>query len=168
MIPHNLLPEEYARNAFIAGGYAALPSAATDIDVWVSVQPHDLADARTALLRHLHEQDSFFVEEQGDEQTIFTISPDYELNVPIRKVAKVRYYRSELPYHILVVGGDVDATLRSFDISTHQIALTPWGVVRGENWTSVTVPPLKLRDTPTTDERMEKIAARYAAMRGNV
>lgn len=35
MIPDDLLPEKYRDQAFIAGGFAACPSLANDMDVWV-------------------------------------------------------------------------------------------------------------------------------------
>src|SRR5947208_1473633 len=35
VIPDDLLPEKYREFAFIAGGFAACPSLASDMDVWV-------------------------------------------------------------------------------------------------------------------------------------
>jgi len=57
MLPANLLPEPYQSTAFIAGGWAACPSLATDMDVWVPVpSPHvskpEPNDIR--VLVHLH------------------------------------------------------------------------------------------------------------------
>ena len=57
--------------------------------------------------------------------------------------------------------GDVYRVLRGFDISTHQIALTPQGVVKGEHWTPTNVPPHAFAGNANTPERMQKIAARY-------
>lgn len=162
MLPPNLLPPGHlTTNAFIAGGYAACPALATDIDVWITVPTYDLDHARSEILRWLHEQDNLVFEELTDGRVDQVHSPDgYGTDLNVRKVATVEHYRGT-KYHLLVVDGDVDAVLDSFDVSTHQVALTPFGVVTGENWTPTNVYPVQLRDTPTTAARMAKIAARY-------
>ena len=160
MIPKNLVPEGYT--AFIAGGYAACPALAADMDVWVSVRPAQatLDEVREQLLAHLADWDfgNFsFTEEMETRQC-----EGYQ-GMPgalILKVAKVQV--GALTVHLLLTDGDVFSLLESFDISTHQIALTERGAVKGSMWTPITEPPIKLRDTPTTDARMEKIRARYA------
>lgn len=161
MIPYNLLPAKYQKSAFIAGGYAACPALAQDIDVWVTVPQDELDEPRAAILQHLREH-GFVFEEQTDRRIEQTTMPaGYEMNIAIRKVAKVSHCRSEQQWHILVTEGDVDQVLGSFDVSTHQVAITPYGVVCGENWTPTDVWPRRLKDTPTTNDRLRRIALRF-------
>lgn len=170
MIPPFLLPEDYHPNAIIAGGYAACPAMANDIDVWVTAVI-DLRAARDVIRHHLH--DRAIVKRPGrghirsyvfedDQRTESSNFEGYTMDVNIVKVAKVEIWGARLPYHILVTDANVDELLSAFDVSTHQVALTPLGVVTGESWTPINEPPAKLKNTPTTDARMEKIRSRYA------
>lgn len=157
MIPTNLLPE--GTNYCIAGGFAACPALAQDKDVWVfasEIEPGDAGHRREELLKHLTEQGFEF---EAEDET--RNAHGYEGMIDILKVATIR--TNDIPIHLLVTTADsVFDLMESFDISTHQIALTPEGrVVRGSQFTSVTESPVKLRDTPTTDARMVKISQRY-------
>ena len=175
MIPVNLLPEQYHPHAFIAGGYAACPALAQDIDVWVSVDtinapnPWDAVwDAREIILRHL---DTTFHTVQPEDVEgspryrnrliVRSTFEGYNLPLPIYRVATVKVDGASLPYHIIAVGADVDEVLSSFDISTHQVALTTRGVVKGEHWTPTWAPPVVINNKYTTPARLEKIRTRY-------
>ena len=171
---YDLLPEEMRSQAFIAGGYAACPALASDVDLWVYVPQDDdatqdedatLDDARRQILTRLKAENAGWVVEPEDEsQTTPVDRCGYDnLAVSVRRVGRVQYCREKLPIHIMVVDAPVCVVLQTFDISTHQIALTPDGdTVRGPEWTPLSESPVQLRDTPNTAARMEKIRARYA------
>lgn len=189
MIPKNLVPPGMGE-VFIAGGYAACPALASDVDVWVSVPNGDkraLDDTRFAILQHLRDQPGFVVEEQDRENSprmlaqkrvyaqvdtemskgLFLVSTfeGYHLALLLRRVATVTVEGGSLPFHIIVVAGGVDDVLSSFDISTHQIALTEKGVVRGEHWTPIWEYPVVITQKYTTSKRLSKIADRYSKAR---
>lgn len=157
MIPRNLIPEDLEEQAFIAGGYAACPALAQDMDVWVFVDGghENLDEARNRVLEHLQ---TFFdiTEEHGG-----TISDYQGVEVNILKVAFVRGFN--LPIHVMVCDAPVGIVLKNFDISTHQVALTAHGVVKGEGWTSPLEEPVVLErmENEHTQERLAKIRARY-------
>lgn len=158
MILWNLVPEKWREEAFIAGGYAACPALASDLDLWIFVDcgkwNTTLPVAREEVLAHLRDERLYITEENEESVT------EYEgINVNILKVCHVRY---GIKIHIMVVDAPVNAVLEGFDVSTHQIALKPSGeVFMGASWTPVTQEPLRLIDTPHTAVRMEKIRARY-------
>lgn len=164
MIPRNLVPESLYDQTFIAGGYAACPSLATDMDVWIFVDGSlaNLEDARRQVLEHL--QAHFDVaEEQGG-----TIHDYQGVYVNILKVAFVQGFT--LPIHVMVCDAPCGIILKNFDISTHQVALTPQGVVKDDNWTSVMEPPVVLErmENEHTQARLEKIRRRYSVLREEV
>lgn len=162
MIPEGLLPSR-EQEAFIAGGWAACPSLASDMDVWVRVDPFErsIDKVREHLVDYLKNLFLYEFEEQADERKSLTGVDEqgYDIEVEMRKVGKVTYFAQ--PIHIMLTYASVDKLLQCFDVSTHQIAITDQGIVKGEKWTPITVPPVKLKHTPTTDARMEKIAIRY-------
>lgn len=181
MLPHNLLPAPMQDRAFIAGGFAACPALASDIDVWVPVYEDaaGLDAARQRVLAHLAAQRFLFEEQDGDgsrreqfareksiSRDVFVVSTfeGYHLTLKIRRVATVSGI-GNLPYHIILVNGDIDDVLSSFDISTHQCALTVRGFVPGEHWTALHEKPYVITQKYTTDARLTKIAARYAHLR---
>ena len=149
MIPRNLLPE--GTHYFIAGGWAVCPALATDRDLFVQTTG-DLDDTRAMLLD--------FMRARG-----FDVAEDVAENnytgVPLLRVAIVKdKYAQDI--HILVTSADVDDVLNTFDISTTQVAITESGrVVKGADYTSLTVRPIRLKDTPTTNERYIKYCERF-------
>ena len=133
MLPHNLLPIEFREVAFIAGGFAACPSLAEDIDVWVPIQTlspnpwDDVWTARKALLTHLLQFPLEFTTTPEDvdgsprdrnRMIVRSTFEGYNLPLPIYRVAGVEVVGGSLPYHIIAVGADIDEVLSSFDIST--------------------------------------------------
>lgn len=182
MLPLDLLPADLQPNAFIAGGFAACPALAADIDVWVSINGDAaMLDAECArVLAHLRDAAGYvYVEQDGEgsrreqfathpsmarDQFVTSSFEGYHLSLRIRRVATV-WKLGKLPYHIILVNGDVDEVLSSFDISTHQCALTVRGFVTGEQWTPLNEPPLVITQKYTTDERIDRISARYKHFR---
>ena len=164
-LPPNLLPSLLAPAAFIAGGFAAHQDLATDIDVWV--QTEDLHSTRRLMLTHLSAY-GFPLTAVATEMEQFTgDSCGYEdITANILKVARVDQ-GNQKPIHLMVTDAPPLMLLLNFDISTHQIALTESGVIRGPEWTDVTDEPVVIKNhgTSKTGARLEKIRARYAHLR---
>ena len=178
-----LLPAPYDETAFIAGGFAACPALAEDVDLWC---PVDTTDANDPFVRVWEERDrvadslraafgAWFTEHDGND-TVRSKPPlpphilhgklrstfeGYHLAIPIRRVGVLDIPGHSLPYHIIMVGADIDEVLSSFDISTHQVALTSRGVVRGEHYTAPFEPPVVIQQKYTTDARIARIRQRY-------
>lgn len=181
MIPSNLLPENVRDSAFIAGGFAACPALADDIDVWVPVLSYDNSDpwdlchkAQQQLATYLRDTFGGGFTAQDDELSkrvqnvewarnrLLTTAEGYVMPIPIYRVGSVEVPGASLPYHVIVVGGDIDEVLSSFDISTHQVALCPQkGVIKGEHWTPITERGFVLKNKYSTPARMLKLAKRY-------
>lgn len=156
MIPRNLVPDHLYNSVFIAGGFAACPALASDIDVWVPyIGGEDLLLMRRQLLSHLHAEGFVATEEEGG-----TV---HDYNGVAINILKVAVIDGGTPIHLMVCNAPVDIVLQNFDISTHQIALTANGVVKGAGWTSTMVPPVVFEDKENehTPERLKKIAERY-------
>lgn len=161
MIPKGLLPPDYMDCAFIAGGYAACPPLARDIDLWVMVNPsQSLAAVREEILAWL-ESELWPYEVQDDRRLrpLGTTAEGYDIIAT--KVAVVKSLHMSHPIHIMLVDRSPRELLETFDISTHQVAIVFGNVIKGSGWTPITEPPRQLKDSPTTAARMEKIAQRY-------
>lgn len=175
MIPRGLLPDALDQTAFIAGGFAACPALAEDVDVWVPAVPGECEAMRTLILAHLRAHNFDVTEQDGEgsprrrfqqdtalaKSQLLSTFEGYHMVLRLRRVGTVTISGHTLPYHIIVVEGDIDEVLSSFDISTHQIALTARGVVKGVDWTPLWEPPLVLADKYTTPDRVRKIRTRY-------
>lgn len=165
-LPAGLLPRPYNKTAFIAGGYAACPGLASDIDVWV--QCEDLHETRRLLLAHLSTMGfALFAEGEPLESSFTGDSCGYEdITANIVKVARIETAAFK-PVHLMVTDAPPLMLLLNFDISTHAIALTDDGVVRSPEWTDLTQEPVVIKNqgTSKTEERLAKISARYAHLR---
>ena len=145
----------------MAGGWAACPSLAEDQDIWILEPIRDLMNVREEILVHLAQQ-GFDHTEEGQNQ----VNTGYPPSFGIIKVAEVRPSDRSHPIHLLLTSSATpEELIAGFDVSTHQIAITHTGhVVRGVNWTSITVPPVVIsinKGKPTTPQRLRKIAQRY-------
>lgn len=166
------LPERWRSESFIAGGYAADPKLACDVDVWVSVPVENNMDVvREEILQHLRERDYFRFEELSDVRVENELVDAYT-NLQTRKVAIVRGSQTlsyTRPIHIIVTNGTVHDVLASFDLSVCQVAITFPNVagptvakiVHGRNWTPTDESIIVLKDTPTTMARLMKYQARF-------
>lgn len=169
VLPLGLIPSEYF--AFIAGGYAACPQRAVDIDVWVIAERGEVEATYRRILAFL--QDNRWAIEAAptpSEDDLLQEESTYELTgVSTLKVCRVPYphpiTQQPSSIHIMVADGDVNAVLNGFDVSTHQIALL-WNdrEERGVQWTPLDVPPqiITAHENKFTEGRMAKITARYA------
>lgn len=171
----DILSGDYAERAVIAGGFAACPALASDIDVWV-LDCNDPEQAREdiigcwktlgrlgcgGMLSKITIEEDNHVRVDGSEHSA-GYGKSLEWNIV--RVGIVELMNASKPFHVLTTDCE-DATLLvdTFDISTHAIALYPatMRVVKGNKWTAINVPPVKLRDTPTTAARLQKLCTRY-------
>lgn len=162
MIPEYLLPPQYRKTYFIAGGWAACPAMAHARDVWVQASVPEVA--RKELLAHFRRvlDEDEWAEEQSPayQPDGRVIDPFYDSVAFTLKVARLALTGNL--YHILVTSAEVWDVIKEFDLSVHQIALTPeGGVIKGPDWTPITVPPVILKMTATTPERYVKLCERY-------
>lgn len=166
-IPEGLLPA--GTPALIAGGYAACPALASDLDLWVYAArggKRTMGETRMMLLEHLKTW-AYKVEAQDDSEQFTADGCGYdELDCLIMKVGIVSV-NGRKPIHLMVTDAPPIALLMNFDISTHQIGLDDNGVIYGPEWTDLTVEPqvIKNAGTSKTTERLAKISARYAHLR---
>lgn len=162
-IPEGILP--VGTNAYIAGGYAACPERADDIDVWVRCPTVDELDSfRQQLLSHLTEQHYAF-DSLNDRREYKDDYGDYVGGV--LKVARVQR-PGERDIHIMVTNLQPIDLLDTFDISTHMVAFDGERCYRNpEKWSALTEDPIVWKMTPTTPDRLEKIRNRYADLRTN-
>jgi hypothetical protein len=171
MIPKELLPAAMMGSAFIAGGYAACPALASDLDVWVYVardgdiedDGERLAQARADILAWLESEMWPFEAQDNNHRPEGATVADGAYPFHSQKVAVVRSPHWSHPIHIIVTTATPAELLEGFDISTHQVAIVFGNVIKGSGWTPVTVPPVKLPGVfnVSTEARMRKIAARY-------
>lgn len=163
LLPAGLLPDHLAKRAFIAGGYAACPDLAADIDVWVDAGDR-MTEVRQELLAHLADRRWAITPQDGtDSRRLDGEDYDGDLEVDIRKVCVIPW---NPPIHLMVTNRGLKAVLAAFDISTHQVGIDPWGVRQeGREFTPLTESPEVLRHTSTTAARLEKIRTRYAHLR---
>lgn len=178
MLTFEFLPEQYRRSAFIAGGYAACPSLANDIDVWVplgfigrTTVEHDdealaMSTARADILAHL--EGEFFPYKAEENYVTSEGSTDDGYPIAVQKVARIESVHLPQSIHIMVSAGTIDDILGFFDISTHQVALTRSGCVKGPAWTPVTEMPRIIPGARSvqTPQRLLKIASRYGHVKG--
>jgi hypothetical protein len=168
MIPP-FIPEAYRERTFIAGGWAACPALASDMDVWIlatttqaNSSDFDLKDLRAEVLAAIKVPFNTFArlrEEDSDE------AGEYGgVEIKIRKVCYVD--RDGVKLHVMVTNAPIiEAVLANFDISTHQIAIDHKGqVILGPDYTPVYETPkvIEGRANEHTPARLAKITARYA------
>ncbi len=168
MIPEGILPESIGTRWCVAGGWAACPAQAADQDIWVFADmenDEDPVEMRERLLAHLR---GFFGEDFDDRVTVLEDSrtteggDNYE-SLPVLTLKVAKFYLRGIERHLLVTTATCAYELvEAFDVSTHAVAIEHDGnVVKASTWTQITLPPTMVRDTPTTRERMIKIAKRY-------
>lgn len=134
---------------FVAGGYAASPATAGDIDIWFGHNRFHLANnfLMTFPIRNVVEEGT--AKQYEGMSTMFGSGWDYEIGRVVQ-VLVTPYKKAE-------------EVLKGFDISSHQIAVTSKGkVVKGEQYTDPwTQLPKILSNTPQTLARYVKICKRY-------
>jgi hypothetical protein len=176
VIPANLLPEAYQKSYCVAGGWAACPALAQDMDVWVyGIETSELETVRCELIAHLSAENAkvpyyrrpFYVEQQTEARNTDAREEYESKTVEIRKVAKVEVKLSPRArrkvIHLLVTDARNPAEiLDGFDVSTHAVAIDYSGAVwKGIGFTAPHIPPVALLMNEKTPARMRKIALRF-------
>lgn len=179
MIPKNLLPEAYRESYCVAGGWAACPALAQDMDVWVYAVPFEALElARTELLEHLEAENTkgayykrpFYVVPETQVENHRGTDQYEGVNVQILKVGRVevrresaRLHKERKEIHLLVTDAHSPGEiLQGFDVSTHAVAIDWNGIIwTHPAWTPPQMEPTVLMENEKTPVRMAKIRARF-------
>lgn len=156
-----LIPEGF--EWFIAGGYAAVPALAEDIDVWIRAKSEIEARVIKEIVRkRLISRGLDWVREDSEERRTY-----HDLPIVTMKIGKVFLEGMVQPVQFIVTTATVGEVLENFDVSAHQVAILSNGkVVKGPHWTPPFEPPYALRQNEKTAERLERITKRYTARPG--
>lgn len=158
MVPKNLLPSD--TRYVVAGGWAICPALATDMDLFVLAGQHaDLQEVRQELLDHFKAEGFNYVEEQETREFV-----GYDGLIGIGKVAKVESaYMGGKMIHVLVASTTIaEEVLNSFDLSICMVGIMDDGkVITSAYWTPPTERPAVVKDTPTTQARLNKYLERF-------
>jgi hypothetical protein len=149
----------------IAGGFAACPALADDVDVWLyGIDVFD-GDDNGGVNEHKRVRELLedrLRRDYGDAD--FEASNNETCYIGTGFVTRVGYvFVNHQKFHVLITDQPTpQALVNAFDVSTHAVAINSDGqVFRGEGWTPTMVPTVKLKDTSTTDARLKKIAVRF-------
>lgn len=164
MFPKNLLPEQFRESWCIAGGWAACPALASDMDVWVfGVATDKLAEVRQQLLDHLAAERKakrmYYFEEGVETREV----EGYDHPNQVQKVAEIFAPFPAKKIHLMVTDASAPGEIiAGFDISTHAVAITHTGFIyQSADYTAPHVRPYQLKATKTTTDRMAKICKRF-------
>ncbi len=163
MIPaqiRNIIEYEVGTEWCVAGGFAANPVLADDIDVWVTgVDVEDHLVIARSLARDLALAYGPRFEEQMDMGSY--LGDDFA-TLRVGKVNRKNIEQGLKDVHIIITNAGVQEMVNSFDVSTHACAITAEGrIVKAPEWTMPTLAPTRMRTTSTTEERMVKICKRF-------
>jgi len=161
-LPSNLLPP--GDECYIAGGYAACPERATDIDVWVKAPNVELLPSVRRRVLSWFSAQGFDFQAMEDSRNIHD-----EYGDVIGGVLKVAVITgaARLPIHVMVTDMRPRALLETFDISTHMVAWDGDETVTISYTSALEEDPIIIKMTPTTPARFDKIRNRYADLRTN-
>ncbi len=164
---HSLVPYDWP--VYIAGGYAACPALADDIDIWVRYV-HRAGSSLSSESTRLYEE----IKREELKRNLHRFDLLAEPPIEVRRVVAIERYATnhvckikcgEQKFDILFSEDPIEHILAAFDISTHQIAMNTrtLEVIKGDRWTPITEPPLflQLSSTDKEKERMKKICKRY-------
>lgn len=155
-----LLPTELAKRAVVAGGYAADPFRAQDIDMWILGVP---IDDFTKVSRHIRSR-------------LAAQDYDYELPDPVQTygaeidfhfIATVSAPGISKPVQILATSHTTaESLLNRFDVSSHQIAIgiEDLAITITDTFTATDVQPRLTNITTLPSQnlkRLERICKRY-------
>lgn len=164
MIPEGIVPE--GMKWCIAGGFAAAPALANDIDVWIydveEIAPGDIEFVRNELAKQLRVKFGLYNFTPSDETR--TSSNYSQENVTILKVGVLEDPMGlRKPIHIMVTNANSPmGILDGFDISTHAVAILPDGtVLQHPHYTPPQQFPQTMRWNEKTPERLKRIAKRF-------
>lgn len=162
MLPSNLVPTGYSW--CVAGGWAACPPLATDMDVWIFDIPDEfeLESVAKDLQEYYKGQAEVDGEEFEAEDDANVREGSTEYGSWSRKVGQYTTVSGRKIHFIVTTADTPSDIISSFDISTHQVAITSFGlVIKGDNYTPPGQQPAVLRWTETTYDRYRKICKRF-------
>jgi hypothetical protein len=172
-----LLPSQFHRDAVVAGGYAAKPELANDIDLWILGSAGDLEEVWSVtqdLGDHFKKHNITATFEVGSAEY-----PDVPLQVtPAKPILKFASTSVEMPPRAPRFGWmpvqmmftplqTVNELLETFDLSVHKHAWRleePLEMLASDDatWPSNPVMRITRFDTPErTYQRVQKLTARY-------
>lgn len=159
MIPAGLIPESY--KWCVAGGFAACPALARDIDVWVyGIAPEQVETTQQQLQHQIATGPCGHGFASSDER-LSSSSYSQEF-IQILKVGDV-HWNGNRKHHVIVTDANSpESILDGFDLSTHAVAIMPDGkVVTHPLWTAPHVLPQVMRSDANTPARLVRVAARF-------
>lgn len=170
------LPESLHERAIVAGGYAAHPQKALDVDLWVVGVPlEDFTKVERTIRKHLSNHGYLSEGAPADQESLRDLQREFQgealhyeehpgqFRVVVEGVPAIH----GLPLQIIISAQPFfDALLHTFDITTHQIGyplLAPTEVMVTDDYTfSWEQPRVTNFDRPhQTLRRLERIAPRY-------
>ena len=156
------LPKGLHRDACVAGGYAADPEQANDIDLWVlGITPEQFDTVEREIRQHLHNN---YLLSSVDPP--LRDSQHYDEHPGQFRVVSIQSGPAPMGVQILITKQPtLGQLLKQFDISTHALGymVVSREVEQAEGWTSIMEPPRVLtyaRPTATT-LRLDRVVARY-------
>lgn len=177
MIPSWLLHGVLAdRKWCVAGGYAACPALAVDIDLWIyDIKDEDLAGRQSAIAAALedsvgmwnrgrpHWPEKRFRFERENEAMVLPIYDQIENRIEKVGVLTLPSCRKVKPIHVLVTTApDPGSLISGFDVTTHAVAIDCEGRVwEGHYFTGPHIKPAVTRATPKTQARLDRICKRF-------
>lgn len=160
------LPEDMWPRAIVAGGYAADPDCAADIDLWVIGGDMEVDAFRIRKHNHMGTFSSLDSSPYEQFSNEFAVVTEQVVEMKLGKFGS-----TYLPVQILVSSDkNFRDLLERFDISTHQvgISLEPeiagrHRLVKGSKFTETTVQPRVITWTrpEQTIRRLKKVTSRY-------
>jgi hypothetical protein len=174
VIPTGLLPE--GTKWCIAGGFAACPALAGDVDVWVyGVKHDDVVTTQAQLIAHIEQwcaannvkrpiwpEKRYCFEKQAESREFFAYG---QVAVRIEKIGVLYSPRSARvkPIHLMVTDAYTPGEIvRGFDISTHAVAIDSTGRIwKHDTFTAPHQPPAVLTTNEKTAGRYSRICQRF-------
>lgn len=164
----------------VAGGFAACPAAAADVDVWLyglrftQDGDHDLTTRRADLLARIEKalpewnvKAPIWTEKRWrfNTEENSTQFPAYQGEILIEKVGVLYAPQARFlkPIHIMLTeAGSPGDVIYGFDVSTHAVAVNSDGrIFKSSGYTLPHQPPFMLQENTLTPERMERICQRF-------
>lgn len=161
----NLVPPDLHVRTFIAGGFAANPNKANDIDLWiVGDEPHP--DVAEKILRHLGNNGHDITVRNFPFYTDVQLTPGRTVWFRVCDVNDFYSNGKRMPVQIMATTyHDVDELLAYFDLSPHKkaIAISDGLEIIGRGFTTPDEQPRATRfDTPhSTLRRYFRLCERY-------
>lgn len=157
-----LVPERLRSNAYVAGGFAADPIGAEDVDVWILGVQGDRSELLNHMIQINRDFENGLVFKHGQESDYNVDNGPFNVVGDVLGVEGIGKRKVQILFSF---AKNIQDLLKTFDITTHQIAvrLNDGETVVAPTWTPpYEQPRVVLFDRPqVTLRRLEKIAPRY-------